>query len=310
MFWRGAYLKNFGNTASFGFSSMARTYSAIFVACMVVLKLSEKINNWFKFFLLVRMRIFKSSGFWVCLSAFLLALGSYLVTMGVPIRITYDPAAAEQYDLMRAYLPLGFALWILAFVFLVYGVVLGVRKPLAIAHMKKLFPMISVIVGATLGFLALTSTFLPWVVAERTEPFIETRGGTFNVGQHHALTGINIMTDTNTMTGDIILLVFVGAIIGILHIPLLTLLEEERTDAMRTFLFLLGGICIIWPVLLVYSHKIWWISLRVNGALVFSAAFKSPGTGFLIATLCASGLIAFGITTTIKLAWQRVHDIG
>lgn len=247
------------------------------------------------------MQIFKSPGILVCLSAFLLALGTYLATMEVPVRITYDPAAAEQYDLMRAYLPFGFALWILALVFLVCGIILGVRKPLAVAQLKKPFSRVSLIVGVTLGVLALTSTFLPWVIAERTEPFIETRGGTFNVGQYHALTGVNLTTGPNNMTGDIILLVFVGAIIGILHIPLLTLLERERTDAMRAFLFLLGGICIVGSVVLVYAHRIWWISLRVNGALGFSVTFESPGTGFLIATSCAIGLIAFGIIACAKI---------
>ena len=181
----------------------------------------------------VRMQIYRTPGIFVCLSAFLLVFGAYLATMEVPVRITYDPAAAEQYNLMRAYLPFGFVLWILALVFLVCGIVLGVRKPLAVAQLKKPFSMLSIIVGLTLGFLALTSTFLPWVIAERTEPFIETRGGTFNVGQYHALTGLSLMTGPNSMVGDVISLVFVGAIIGILHISLLTLLEMERTDAMR-----------------------------------------------------------------------------
>jgi len=248
------------------------------------------------------MQIFKNPGILVCLSAFLLALGTYLATMEVPVRIIYDPAAAEQYDLMRAYLPFGFALWILSLMFLVCGIVLGARKPLAVAKLKKPFSMVSMVVGVTMGVLALTSTFLPWVIAERTEPFIETRGGSFNVGQYHALTGVNLMTGTNNMAGDIILLVFVGAIIGILHIPLLTLLERERTDAMRAFLFLLGGICMISPAALVYAHRIWWISLRVNGALGFSVSFESSGMGFLIATSCAIGLIASGIIATIKLA--------
>ncbi|KPV62818.1 MAG: hypothetical protein AOA65_1598 [Candidatus Bathyarchaeota archaeon BA1] len=253
------------------------------------------------------MQIYRTPGIFVCLSAFLLVFGAYLATMEVPVRITYDPAAAEQYNLMRAYLPFGFVLWILALVFLVCGIVLGVRKPLAVAQLKKPFSMLSIIVGLTLGFLALTSTFLPWVIAERTEPFIETRGGTFNVGQYHALTGLSLMTGPNSMVGDVISLVFVGAIIGILHISLLTLLEMERTDTMRAFLFLLGGICIIVPVTLVYAHRIWWVDLRVDGALGFSLTFESPGMGFLIATSCAIGLIAFGIITTIKLTRQRLH---
>ena len=243
------------------------------------------------------MRIFKNSGVLVCSSAFLLALGTYLSTIEVPVWV------GNEHEPMRAYLPFGFFLWILALLFLVYGTVSGARK-LPAAQLRTVFLRVSLIVGLTLGVLALTSTFLPWVIAERTEPFIETRAGTFNVGQYHALTGFDLMTGINHMEGDVISLVFVGAIIGILHIPLLTLLERERTDAMRAFLFLLGGISIIGPVALVYAHRIWWINLRVDGELGFSVTFESPGMGFLIAASCVIGLIAFGIITTIKLARQ------
>jgi len=255
---------------------------------------------------LVRMQIFKNPSILICSSAFLLALGTYLCTIEVPVWIG-DPAMEwGEYELMRAYLPFGFFLLIPALLFLIYGIVLGVRK-LPAAQLRTAFSRVSLIVGLTLGLLALTSSFLPWVIAERTEPFIETRAGTFNVGQYHALTGVNLMTGINNMEGDVISLVFVGAIIGILHIPLLTFLERERTNAMRAFLFLLGGICIICPVALIYAHRIWWISLRVDGALGFSVTFESPGIGFLIATSCAIGLIASGLITTIKLARQRMH---
>lgn len=248
------------------------------------------------------MQTLRTPGIFVCLSAFLLVLGAYLATMEVPVRITYDPAAAEQYDFMRAYLPIGFVLWIFSLLFLIYGIVLGVRKPLATARLRKPFCMISLIVAVTLGFLAFTSTFLPWVIAERTEPFIETRGGTFNVGQYHALTGISLMTGANNMVGDVISLVLVGAMICVLHISLLTLLVKERTDTMRAFLFFLGGICIFGPIALVYAHGNWWIDLRVDGLLGFSVTSESPGLGLLIATVCAIGLLASGIVTTVKLA--------
>lgn len=254
------------------------------------------------------MQIFKKPGVLFCLSAILFVLGTFLVTLEVPVRITYDPTAAEQYDFMRAYLPLGFALWILALVFLVGGIVLGVRKPLAVAPDENHISMVSIIVGLLLGFLALTSTFLPWVIAERTEPLIEIRGGIINVGQYHVLTGIDLMMGTNSMVGDVILFVFVGAIISILHIPLLTFIEKEKVDAMRAFLFLLSGICIISPVALVYAQRIWWISLDVNGALGSSVTFKSLGIGLLIASSCAIGLIASGIVTTIKLAQQHMYE--
>ncbi|MEM2384929.1 MAG: hypothetical protein QXX99_02075 [Candidatus Bathyarchaeia archaeon] len=134
------------------------------------------------------MQVFRSSGFLVCLSAFLFALGSYFAALEVPVRISYDPAAAEQYDLMRAYLPFGLILCFLAFISLVYGVVFGVRKPSRAAQLRKPLLVVSIIVGVALGFLALSSTLLPWVITERPEPFIETRGGMLNVGQ----IGLNI----------------------------------------------------------------------------------------------------------------------
>lgn len=231
-----------------------------------------------------------------------MALGTYLATMEVPVRITYDPDAAEQYDLMRAYLPFGLALWILSLVFLVRGILSGVGKRLAVAELRKPFSMVTVVVGVATGVLALVSTFLPWVIAERVEPLMETRGGSFDVGQYHALTGVGLMMGTNSMAGDVILLVFVGAITGTLHIPLLTLLKSERTNVMTAFLFLLGGMCIIGPLASVYAHRTWWISLRVNGALGFAATFESPGMGFLIATSCAIGLVGSGVVTAVKLA--------
>ena len=244
------------------------------------------------------MRIFKNSGFLVCSSAFLLALGIYLSTMEVPVWV------GNEYEPMRAYLPFGFFLWILALLCLVYGIVLGARK-LSAAQLRTVFSSVNLVVGLTLGVLALTSAFLPWVIAERTEPSIETRAGAFNVGQHHVLTGVDLMTGINRMEGDVISLVFVGALIGILHIPLLALLERERTHAMGAFLFLLGGLSMIGPVALVYAHRIWWVNLHVDGALGFSVTFQSPGMGFLIATSCLIGLIASGIITAIKLAQQR-----
>jgi len=171
--------------------------------------------------------------------------------------------------------------------------------------------MISLIVAVTLGFLAFTSTFLPWVIAERPESFIETREGTFNVGQYHALTAVSLMTGTNNMVGDVISLVFIGAIIGVLYISLLTLLEKERMDAMRAFLFLLSGICIISAVAAIYTNRIWWIDFYFGGGSGgFSASFKSPGIGLLIAIVSAAGLIAFGVIATIKLGRQHIRGVG
>lgn len=261
---------------------------------------------------LVRMQAYRTPGFFVCLSAFLLALGTYLAIVEVPVRITSDPTAADQYDLMRAYGPLGFALWISAFLFLIYGIVSGVRKPSAVAQSRKPFLTISLIVAVTLGALTLISTFLPWVIAEKTDPFVEIRGvGTFYVGQYHSLTGVSLITGAMNRAANVGYLVFMGIMISVLHVSLLTRLEKERTDVMRAFLILLGGACIAYPVAVIYANRVWWVSWsfgEVGGA--FSVTFISPGIGLLIAAASAAGLIACGIIVTIKLARQREHLVN
>jgi len=68
---------------------------------------------------------------------------------------------------------------------------------------------------------------------------------------------------------------------------------------MRALLFLLSGICIIYPIISIYAHKTWWISMPIDGALGFSATSKSPGIGFIIAITCAISLIAYGIITIL-----------
>ena len=70
----------------------------------------------------------ESPGSVVCLSAFLLTLGTYLQTVGIPVCITSDPSAAEQTEIMHAFWPLSFAFWILAFLFFGYSLVLRRRK--------------------------------------------------------------------------------------------------------------------------------------------------------------------------------------
>lgn len=253
------------------------------------------------------MKIFKKPDVLVCSSAFLFALGTYLSIIKVPVW------TGGEYEPMRAYLPFGFFLFLLALLFFVYGVVLGVRKPLPVARLRKPFSMVSLIVGMTLGVLALTSTLLPWGIAERTATLIETRGGTFNVARFYALTGVDLMMGYWGIN-EIFLLV-IGAIISILA-PFFCLLESKKPDAVRAFLFMLSGICIIGPVTLVhgiiegwihaypYATQIWWINL---GEFGYSVIFQSPALGLLIATISAIGLIAFGLITTIKLARQHMR---
>ena len=237
----------------------------------------------------------------VCSSASLFALGAYLFAIRVPVWTGEPATGSGEYELMRVFLPFGFFLWILALLSLLLGVVLGVRR-LPAVQLRTFFQRASLIIGLTLGVLALTSTLLPWVIAERAEPLVETREGTFDVGRYHALTGMNLMIGANRIVE--ISLVLVGSMIGILHIPLITLLERKRTDIMLAFLFLLGGTCIIGPVGLVYADRTWWIIMHIDGPLAFATTFESLGTGMLIATSCAIGLIASGIISVIKSVRQ------
>jgi len=233
-------------------------------------------------------------GFLICLSASLFVLGAYLSVVKVPVWFG-DPYGHGEYEPMRAYMPFGLLLWLLALVLFIYGVVLGTRKPV-ISRLRTGFSIASLVVGVALGILALTSILLPWVIAESATTLVETRGGTFNVPQYYALNGVNLM-----MRIGEILLVFVGGIISILA-PLICLFESERPDAVRAFLFLLSGICIVGPVALLYGdiqeNLTWGISF---GQFGIGTVFKSPGIGFFIAVLSSIGLMVSGIITGIKL---------
>jgi len=236
------------------------------------------------------MHIFKNPGVFMCLSASLFVLGTYLCVIRVPVWV------GNEYEPMHAYLPLGLLLWLLALPFFVYGIILGARKPLPTAQLRATFSMVSLMVNVTLGILALTSTVLPWVISERTSTPIETRAGTFNVPQHYALTGTNLMLEIGE-----VLLVLIGGIISLLT-PLLCLLERERPDVVRAFLFLLSGTCIIGPVALlqgsIQGNRIWGISF---GQLGIATVFKSPEMGFFIAALSGIGLTVSGVITAIRL---------
>ena len=237
----------------------------------------------------------ETSSVLVCLSASFFMLGTYLATLEELVWV------GNEYELMHIYLPISFLLWLLSLLSLVYGTVLGVRKQRIPSgfQFKTVFSKVSLIVGVTLGVLTLTSTLLPWIIAERVNPIVELRDGTLDVGQYHTLTAIKLFIGTNRV--DEVSLAFVGAIISIVHIPLLSLLNMEKPDAMKAFLFLLSGVCIIYPLTSIYTRGGWWFDVHMDGILGFTAVFKSLGLGFLIATACAIGLITFGVITTIKI---------
>lgn len=231
----------------------------------------------------------------ISLSVSLFVLGAYLCVVKVPVWFG-DPYGYGEYEPMRAYMPFGFLLWFLALALFVCGIVLGTRKPVQFARLRTIFSQASLIVAVTLGIFALTSVLLPWVIAERTTTLVENRGGTFNVPQWYALTGLNLMREIGE-----IFLVFVGGIIGVLA-PFVCLFEGERPDAVRAFLFLLSGICIIGPVALLYNdiqrNLVWGISF---GQFGIATNFQSPGIGFFIAALASVGLMVSGVITSIKL---------
>ena len=237
----------------------------------------------------------------LCLSALLLALGTYFATVEVSVW------TGGEYDLMHVYtLPFSFPLWILASVFFVYGIALGGRKPSALAQSRKPFLTIESIVAITLGALALISTFLPWVIAEATNPVFERPGfGTMNIGQYHELTGVSLM-GANYWMGDAMYLTFIGAIIAVSYSPLLASLNTQRTGAMQAFLSLLGGSCILSSVVSVFLIERWSIAWSFAGGTGGSlAAFKSPGIGILIAASSAVGLIVFGLVGTVRFVRRR-----
>jgi len=245
---------------------------------------------------LAGMRLFGSLGGWVCSSALLLALGTYLSTVKVLVWV------GNEYEPMHVFLPLGFLLCVLSLLILACGILLGRRETVA-GRLKTVVSRASVIVGLILGLLSLASVLFPWVIAGRVEPLVETRAGALDVGRYHGLTGVDLLMGINRV--DEVSLLFAGAIIGVLHIPLLALVEKERRDAARPFLFLLAGICILAPVSLVYARGGWWIMMRVDGALGFSARLERLGVGLLVAASCAAALIVFATLTAVKLVLQR-----
>ena len=226
----------------------------------------------------------------------MLVFGIYLSTIELPVWV------GNEYEPMHVFLPLGFLLWILSVLFLVCGIVLGMKK-LSAGRWRTVFTGVGSVVGLTLSVLALVSVLFPWVLAESAEPLVETRAGIFDVGKYHALTGLDLVMGISKV--DEIFLVFGGAIIGILHVPLVTLLGKKRIGIMRASLFLLSGVCILSPVPSVYAQTKWWIDLRVDGALAFSVTFENPGAGLLVAASCAIVMISYGIITASKLVRQN-----
>ena len=161
-----------------------------------------------------------------------------------------------------------------------------------------------VILAVALGVLVLIASFLPWVIAEVTNPIVDLpRYGSVNIGQYHALTGVSLIS-SNYWTGDVMYLVFASAVIAIFYIPILAFVDRQRMDAARAFLSLLGGICVIGPIASLIATESWFIRVSFAGGFGggVQGAFVSPGIGLIIAAVSAAGLVTLGIAELVKLA--------
>ncbi len=240
--------------------------------------------------------LMRAPGALVCLSALLSVLGTYLIAVRVPVWIG-DSYGYGEYEPMHAYMPLGFALWLIALVFFIGAVISRTRRRALFVPSRTVFSVPSLIAAIILGSLAFASAALPWVVTERAVTSIETRGGTFNVPQFYALSGFSLMREIGEIA-----LVLVGGIISLL-VPFAGFFESKRPDAVRAFLFLLSSICVIGPVALLYSSiqggLPWGISFGQLGLMTY---FKSLELGFFIAAFSSLALLVSGLITTARLA--------
>jgi len=254
---------------------------------------------------LFRVGFRKSPSFFLCLSAFSLALGTFLQTVEIPVRITSDPTAAEQTDLMHAFFPFSFALWILTALFICYGLVLSHRQTLAFAPQIGQHSWRRLVFTGTLGALILVSAFLPWVVAEAANPTLTTRSGVINFGERHELTGLNII-QSSYWSGDVMYLVFVGAAIALFYIPLLAV-AGKRLRVASAFLSILGGACVLGPIMTVATTQTWFVSTQFAGGVgVASANLAGVGIGLLVALVSAVSLVALGISEiTQAVKWRN-----
>jgi hypothetical protein len=254
---------------------------------------SPKINNQIQTPKLLAGNFRRTPSFFVGASALLLALGTYLQTIEIPVRITSEPYAADQYDLMHAFWPLSFALWILAFAFLGYGFILK-RRLFANNNSERTMLPKSLIAPVALGVLTAVSPFLPWVIAKTTVS-----------GQIVSLSGISLLR-SSYWAGDVMYLVFISALIAIFYVSVITFVEKRRMGIAKGFLLILSGACIIGAILSVVSTNSWfYISSFMGGVGGQSTTFESSGIGLLIASFTAAGFVVLGANTMVKLARQR-----
>ena len=233
-------------------------------------------------------------------------LGTYLQIAEIPVRISWEPYAAEQFEPMSLW-PFGFAVWFFALIFLGYGLILGYRQPSATALQQSQVSRNRIVLTSALGVLILLSSFLPWVIVEVSNPVINNpRFGSINIGQYHELTGLNIIN--SSYSGAIMYFVFAAAVIAIFYIPISSL-ARKRMRIASAFLSILGGICVIGPIISVVATKSWGVGFQfAGGSFGAGGTLAGIGIGFLVAAVSASGLIVLGINDTVKLIRLRSNS--
>jgi ABC-type antimicrobial peptide transport system permease subunit len=145
------------------------------------------------------------------------------------------------------------------------------------------------------------------VIAEVSNPVLNIpRVGSTNIGRYHGLTGLNIIN--SSYSGAIMYFVFVAAAIAIFYIPI-SVLAGKRMRIASAFLSILGGICVIGPIISVATTESWTISYQfAGGGGGIQGTFSSLGIGLLVAAASAGGLAALGISDIVKLIHLRSNS--
>lgn len=246
----------------------------------------------------------RKSALFLCLSAMLLALGTYLSTIETPVW------TGGETDLMHVYtFFFSFPLWISAGVLLILGIKSGLHKPPAAAQPRKPFLNVELFVAMALGGLILVSVFLPWVNAKTINPTFERPGfGPFSVEPYPVLSGISLIS--NYWKGDVMNLLFVGGAIALLYVPLLALVEKRSAGSLRAVLLLLSGACVMFPVGTVWATERWAVPVAFGeGGGAFGAIFESSGVGLLIASASAVGLVVLGVFVGFRSVRSRYDPV-
>jgi hypothetical protein len=231
---------------------------------------------------------FRSPGLLLCLSALFLVLGAYLQTVEVPVRITPDPSAADQYDLMHVMFPFALAFWGLSFAFFVSSLFVGDRKDLSAHDLNRPWLTKNLLASVGLAVVTVISVFLPWVIVRDV-----------NSGPVHALSALKLL-DEYYWSVDAVSMVLIAIILAFLYVPLLAFFERGKLGVGRAFLFFACGISIVLAIVSVLSVDPWYYTYGVL-AWTVRATFEGVGMGLVIAVVSAAGFLVLGLNDAVIL---------